>query len=245
MYILSRVNCFNYLEYNIQMNLFVLLSKLDIRISGKAYSRPRYQVLLLANKLSSISKIKVNNLLDIGGGSPPQYKSILMSLTKKYTNLEIKKTQLVDIVGSVYDIPLRDKCTDIETLFMVMEHLNEPKNALIECNRVLKHKGYLLLTTVQYWHTHNHPSDYLRYTKAGLEYYCFAAGFKVVDIWSIGGPFLVVFHAIELNLPDALRTIYSIIFYRLFDWLDWLVFKHNDTRKHSDSVGWSLIAQKI
>jgi hypothetical protein len=145
----------------------------------------------------------------------------------------------------VYDIPKPKGSIDIATLFMVMEHLNEPKAALTEVSRVLKKGGYVMLTTVQYWHTHNHPSDYLRYTKAGLEYYCKEAGFKVVDIWSMGGPFLVAFHAKELNLPGIWRTLYSILFYRLADWLDWKVYRHSDTRRESDSVGWSLIAQKI
>jgi len=145
----------------------------------------------------------------------------------------------------VYDIPMPKASVDIVTLFMVLEHLSEPKKALLECARVLKIGGYVAITTVQYWHTHNHPSDYLRYTKAGLEYYCKEAGFNVVDIWSQGGPFLVIFHAMELNMTGNWRTIFSILFYRLFDWLDWVVYKHNDTREHNDSVGWSLIAQKI
>jgi SAM-dependent methyltransferase len=227
------------------VSLSDLLSKLDYRISSNAFSRPQNQVRIIVNKLKKLSAQKLNAILDVGGGLEPQYKPLLVSLSKKYLNLEIKKGPQVNIVGSVYKIPLKASSIDLATLFMVLEHLNDPPRGLQEANRVLIKGGYLALTTVQYWHTHNHPHDYFRYTKQGLEYLCKKAGLKVVDIWSIGGPFLVVFHAIELNLPGAWRTIFSILFYRLFDWLDWIVFKHNDTRENSDSVGWALIAKKI
>lgn len=223
----------------------MFLSKIDYRLSKNAFSRPQEQVRLIVKKLRDVTSGKLNMLVDVGGGWPPQYKPLLAPLTKKYLNLEIKRGPGADIIGSVYDIPLSKSSVDLVTLFMVMEHLNEPKDALREVSRVLKKGGYLAITTVQYWHTHNHPSDYLRYTKAGLEYYCKEAGLEVVDIWSMGGPFLVVFHAIELNLPDLLRTIYSVMFYRFVDWLDGVFFHHNDTRRYSDSVGWSLIAKKL
>lgn len=223
-----------------------LLDKLDYRVSKDAYSRPRTQVVFIVKKLFILSKGKLfHTLVDIGGGQEPQFKELLLSLTQKYFNLEITKGPNVDIVGSVYKIPHKNASVDIVTLFMVLEHLAKPIEALRECRRVMKKGGYLALTTVQYWHTHNHPSDYFRYTKAGLEYLCKEVGLKVVDIWSIGGPFLVVFHAIELNLPGVWRTVFSILFYHLFDWLDWMVFKHNDTRVHSDSVGWALIAKRV
>jgi SAM-dependent methyltransferase len=183
-------------------------------------------------------------LLDIGGGQKPQYKPLLKPLAKKYINLEIVKGPGVDIVGSIYDIPMKDSSVDVATMFMVLEHLHDPLKGLQEASRVLKKGGYLGLTTVQYWHEHAHPSDFFRYTRFGLRYLLRTAGFRIVKMWSIGGPFLVVFHAIELNLPSVWRTIFSILFYRLFDWLDWIVYKHNDTRENPDSVGWSLIAQK-
>lgn len=228
------------------MDLFVqLLNKLDYRLSSTAFSRPQFQTKIIVEKIRNFGKnIKISRLLDIGGGQESQYKSILSSITKEYLNLEIKKGPYVDIVGSVYKIPSPDSSVNVITLFMVLEHLKKPLEALKECRRVLAAGGYLAVTTVQYWHTHNHPNDYFRYTKEGLKYLCKEAGFKVVEVWSMGGPFLVIFHAIELNLPGVWRTIFSILFYRIFDWLDWFTFKHDDKREHPDSVGWSLIAKK-
>lgn len=226
------------------MKIQQLLSKLDFRISGGAFSRPAKQVAMLVGKLQELLPGQLQTILDIGGGAPPQYKHLFAPLARQYKNLEIKKGEGVDIVGSTYKIPLKNSSVDIASMFMVLEHLERPLDALIEVNRILSKNGYLLATTVQYWHTHNHPNDYFRYTKSGLEYICKSAGFKIVDIWSIGGPFLVIFHTIELNLPGLWRTLFSIVFYRLFDWLDWKIFNHSDTRRESDSVGWSFIVKK-
>lgn len=225
--------------------LLSVLQKIDYKISSEAFSRPQYQVKLLVERLLSINRKKVNSLLDVGGGFDAQYKSMLMKLARSYTNMEIDSGEAVDVVGTIYSIPFPKSKFDIVTSFMVMEHLNRPMEGMIECNRVLKKKGYLLLTTVQYWHTHNYPSDYFRYTRNGLEYLCQESGFKVIKIWSHGGPFLVLFHVIEINLTGIPRALFSILFYRLANFLDYYFFRHYDKRKNSDSVGWSLIAQKI
>ena len=224
----------------------IILSKVDYKLSPQAFSRANYQVILILQRLRIIHKEKFRILLDVGGGFDARYRRLLEEITEKYQNLELVKGTNVDMVGSVYNIYQKPSTYDLVTNFMVLEHLNRPLEALKACHRVLKKNGYIALTTVQYWHTHSYPSDYYRYTKYGLEYLFREAGFKIIDIWSHGGPFLVVFHAIELNIPDSLRTIYSICFYRSMDWLDWLFFKHEDKRKpNNDSVGWSVIAQKI
>ncbi len=228
------------------LQLLKILAIIDYRLSRNAFSRPQYQVKIILGKLQKFRKEYFNNLLDVGGGYDGRYRKMLEGITTNYQNMEIEKGSNVDIVGTIYKIPLQNNSVDLITSFMVLEHLNDPKKALKECSRVIKKKGLLALTTVQYWHTHNYPSDYFRYTKYGLEYLLREAGFKIINIWSHGGPFLVIFHVIELNIPDSLRTIYSICFYRLMDWLDWVFFKHEDKRKpNNDSVGWSVIAQKV
>lgn len=227
-------------------NVNELLAKVDYRLSSNAFSRAQYQVELICEKLSFLHKTKFNRLLDVGGGFDGHYRNLLQKLTRKYQNVEIKRGTNVDLVGSVYKLPLKSSGCDLVTMLMVLEHLNMPLDALKECHRALQRKGIIALTTVQYWHTHNYPSDYYRYTKYGLEYLFKKAGFKIISIWSHGGPFLVIFHSVELNLPNPFRTIYSICFYRLMDWLDWVYFKHEDKRRpNSDSVGWSVIAEKI
>lgn len=224
--------------------LQVALSKIDYRITGDLFSRPQTQVKKIVKYYKKISGSVKSVLVDVGGGHNPQYKNILKPLAHQYVNMEVTEGPGVDIVGSVYNLPFKNNYADVISMFMVLEHLSNPHKALLECNRVLKKRGYVLITTVQYWHTHNHPSDYFRYTKQGLEMICKTAGFDIVKIWSIGGPPLVIFHSIELNLAGGWRIIFSILFYRFANWLDWILFKHEDTRLFSDSVGWACIVQK-
>ena len=50
----------------------------------------------------------------------------------------------------------------------VLEHLKEPSIGINEMARVLKPGGQLILTTVQCWEIHQHPNDFFRYTRYGL-----------------------------------------------------------------------------
>ncbi|KKQ00929.1 MAG: Methyltransferase type 11 [Candidatus Levybacteria bacterium GW2011_GWA1_39_32] len=221
------------------------LENINFLLSKNAQSRPSYQVKMVIDFLLEKNKgEKYKNLLDVGGGFDAAYKEELSKLSRNYLNLEIKKGGLVNIVGSVYRMPFKANEFNIICLFMVMEHLNEPLKALKECSRILKKGGYVAITTVQYWQTHNYPSDYFRYTRNGLEYLCNKAGLKVVKAYSHGGPWLVLFHVIEINLRGPVRIIFSIVFYKLFNFLDWIFFRHYDRRVESDSLGWTFIASK-
>jgi SAM-dependent methyltransferase len=226
-------------------NLKKFLENINLYLSKDAQSRPSYQIKLIIDYLLERNgREKYKNLLDVGGGFDATYKSILSKLSQSYINMEIKKGQKVDVVGSIYKIPFTTDKFDVVCLFMVMEHLNEPLKGLIQCHRVLKKNGYLALTTVQYWQTHNYPNDYFRYTRSGLEYLCHKAKLKIIKVYSHGGPWLVLFHSIEINLRGPIRVLFSIFFYRLFNFLDWVFFKHYDKRADSDSVGWTIIATK-
>lgn len=206
------------------------------------FSSPENQIKLLVKETQKLSpKDKRLKILDIGGGLINRKES-LQSLGL-VTVLDIKKGPGVKVVADAHQLPFPHKSFDMVTLFMVLEHLQEPRIALDQISRVLKPKGILLLTTVQYWHKHHYPNDYYRYTDAGLEYLCEKSGLGIKKIWSHGGPFLVIFHAIELNLPKLPRKFF-LLFVPIFNWLDDFFFKHQDKRKLSDSLGWSLLAQK-
>ena len=210
------------------MNLWQHVQKHD-------FSSPENQIKLLvkeAKKLIGKKKIKI---LDIGGSFRDR-KEMLFDLGSIST-LDIEPGPGIDLVGDAHKLPLTDNSFDLVALFMVLEHLEEPGVALKEIARVLKPQGLLLLTTVQYWHNHPCPKDYYRYTRTGLEYLCEKSGLKVKIIWSQGGPSLVIFHAIELNLPVFWRKIF-LLAAPIFN-------KFNRPENSNDSLGWSLIATRF
>lgn len=50
----------------------------------------------------------------------------------------------------------------------------------------------MLLTAPLFWHLHEEPRDFYRYTKYGLEYLFTTAGFRIIEISPLSG-FIVTF----------------------------------------------------
>jgi SAM-dependent methyltransferase len=211
-------------------------------VAQNTFDSPDKQIQLLVDKLKSRIKKRTLKILDAGGGNVD--RSQILSSLGLITTLDLIKRPHVDVIGDLHDLPFENNSFDVIAMLMVLEHLHDPLIAIKECHRVLKKSGYLIVTTVQYWHTHEYPNDYYRYTKSGLLHLLNESKFSVEDIWSMGGPILVLYHVIELNLPDFFRKLF-ILSCPLFDYLDYLFFKHEDKRKNPDSIGWALISKKI
>lgn len=93
----------------------------------------------------------------------------------------------IDIFGTAYEIPVEDQSFDCALSTSVLEHLEEPQKALIETYRVLKPGGFALYTVPLFWHLHEEPRDFFRYTKYGLQHLFREAGFEVVEIKPLSG----------------------------------------------------------
>ena len=94
----------------------------------------------------------------------------------------------IDVQGDVCELPFRDAVFDAVVNIQVLEHIKEPGVCVAEMARVLKPGGQLILTTVQDWEIHQHPNDFFRYTRYGLEYLFERAGLKS-RVEALGGLF--------------------------------------------------------
>src|SRR6478672_10261068 len=94
----------------------------------------------------------------------------------------------IDVQGDVCELPFRDGVFDAVVNIQVLEHIKEPGVCVAEMARVLKPGGQLILTTVQDWEIHQHPNDFFRYTRYGLEYLFEKAGLKS-RVEALGGLF--------------------------------------------------------
>ena len=103
----------------------------------------------------------------------------------------------IDLVGTAYEIPQKDESFDCILSTAVLEHLEDPQKALHEAYRVLKSGGYAIYTAPLFWHLHEEPRDFYRYTKYGLEHLFKTAGFEIVEIKPLSG-FWITFGS-ELN----------------------------------------------
>ena len=212
------------------------------RLTERRRDHPRHQLeqlLARARELGAPAGVR----LDIGGGGG-RYRDLLADPGIEVVVVDRSVARGVDVAGDACALPLRAQSAGLAILVETLEHLAEPTIALRECHRVLRARGLLVITTPQYWHNHGHPDDFFRYTDTGLRYLCERAGFTVLDCWSRGGPALVAFHAIRVNLSARWKPLFVIPFYRLAEWIDRRTYDPRPAGRHYDALGWSLIARK-
>ncbi len=181
-------------------------------------------------------------LLDLGSGFEPFL--LKQSWNGRRVAVDLQRGPGIDVVADGHRLPFRGDCMEVVLLMETLEHVPEPGRLLQECSRVLERGGYLCLTAPQYCVIHQHPADFYRYTHEGLRYLCGEAGLRIVEVRPTGGPLLVIFHAIEWNLPPKIRLAFIALTYRAFDWLDGRLCGHGTKPGSHDAVGWALLAVK-
>lgn len=129
-------------------------------------------------------------MLDVGCGK--KTKTLLVGdLVDEYVGLDHVETKhgggFADLQGTAYDIPAGDATFDSMLCTAVLEHLEEPLQALVEARRVLKPGGYAIYTIPFFWHLHEEPRDFFRYTKHGLRHLFKNADLEVVHEEALSG----------------------------------------------------------
>ena len=171
-------------------------------------------------------------LLDVGCGEKP-YAAVIEPLVERHIGLDhietSHNTENIDILASAYDTTLPNEEVDTILCTAVLEHLECPLEALREMYRILKPGGYVILSAPLFWHLHEQPRDFYRYTRYGLQYMFTEAGFEVVEIKPLSGfvvtfaqelcYFLQIFRRIPFRwLIGCLQFIIQEIAYQMNRW---------------------------
>ena len=130
----------------------------------------------------ALSVYAKGKLLDIGCGDKP-YQGMAAPYVQEHIGLDhpgtLHDASRAELIGGAYDIPLDDDSVDTVLCTAVLEHLEEPEKALREAYRVLKEGGYAIYTVPLFWHLHEEPRDFYRFTKYGLRYLFEKSGFRL------------------------------------------------------------------
>ena len=129
-------------------------------------------------------------LIDIGCGTKP-YKELLAPYVTEHIGVDHVDTfhdkSNIDLFGTAYEIPVDEQSFDSAICTAVLEHLEEPEQALRECHRVLKRGGVAIYSVPFIWHLHEEPRDFFRYSKYGLKYLFEKVGFEIMELKPLSG----------------------------------------------------------
>jgi len=138
----------------------------------------------------AVRKYAKGKLLDIGCGEKP-YENMTKPYITEHVGLDhensIPNKSKVDLFGNAYNILVENEYFDTILCTAVLEHLEEPHKAIMETNRVLKTGGYCIYTVPLFWHLHEEPRDFYRFTKYGLKYLFEKNGFEIVELKPLSG----------------------------------------------------------
>ena len=158
-------------------------------------------------------------LLDVGCGTSP-FQEYYLPHVDKYLKLEhpeaVKDNIKYDFLSELPKISAPDSSIDTIVSFSVLEHVSEPFETIKEFERVLKDNGIFIISVPQYWHLHEEPHDYLRFTKHILKEKITKTGFEILYMKGLGGSFATVgqafCNAIILLLDlDHVKNIFNFI----------------------------------
>jgi SAM-dependent methyltransferase len=143
------------------------------------------------------------NLIDIGCGSKP-YKDLLDPYVTQHIGIDHMDSSgdksSIDLIGTAYNIPVADATFDSAVCTAVLEHLEEPEQALRECYRLLKSGGVAIYSVPFIWHVHEEPRDFYRFSKFGLKYIFEKVGFEIVELKALSGFWVTFGQLLVYNL---------------------------------------------
>ncbi len=107
-------------------------------------------------------------VLDVGCGPKPYYL-FFAERASKYVGVDVVENPAAELLGSVEALPVGDASFDIVLCTQVLEHCDDPAQAVRELRRVTAPGGRVLASTHGVQVYHPSPQDHWRWTHAGLQ----------------------------------------------------------------------------
>jgi len=152
-------------------------------------------------------------LIDVGCGMQP-YRALLGPNVSEYVGVDrAGPLSRPDVEGDALSLPFPDESFDSLMSTQVLEHVIDPRRALVSMARVLKHGARVVITAPATWPAHEVPYDFTRFTRWGLEAMLAEAGFDDVQIRAQGGTWATIGQllAMEVSHHSPVRVLVPVI----------------------------------
>lgn len=160
---------------------------------------------------------EADRVLDVGGGERfgkdlSRYRALFAA--SDYKTLDVEPRYHPDILANIYKIPLPSESVGAILCKSVLEHLEEPAQAVSEMRRILKPGGKILVSVPFIYPYHARKGiykDFYRFSEDALRY--LFRDFRNVEIQKVGG----YFRALMFFLPwqHRLKVVLEPIAYFL------------------------------
>jgi len=155
------------------------------------------------------------HLVDLGCGNVPYYEWYKEKVDQ-ITCIDWKDTnhsqKYIDIFCDLNEsLPLPDNCVDCVFTTSVLEHICEPKILFKEMARILAENRNLILTVPFFYHLHEEPYDFFRYTPHGLKYLGEQSGLSIIESNHYGSALGVLVDITAKVCYSALTATTSVV----------------------------------
>ena len=106
-------------------------------------------------------------ILDVGCGPKPYYP-FFAGVASEYVGVDVVENPAAELRGAVEALPVEDASFDVVLCTQVLEHADDPAQAVRELRRVTRPGGRVLASTHGVQVYHPSPVDYWRWTHEGL-----------------------------------------------------------------------------
>jgi len=222
------------------------MSRLNPSLSSGRY----YILTQLRKQMTAVATQRLNGrkdllVVDFGCGDMP-YRPLFERNSGRYLGIDLLENKAADLHASPEGTaPLPDRTADVVLSTQVLEHVPDPRAYLLECRRILKPGGLLILSTHGYWMYHPQPTDLWRWTGSGLRNLIEAAGYRVLDCTGLLGLASSGLHLFQdgvvRRLPHPLRPMAAVLMHPLIALSDRF---SSDRERREDACVFVVVAER-